>query len=240
MAQNNMKLPPVMQEFFEIAMYEKLNPPVYDEAYPLEEEEEETETEAEAVPTPQPPPPPVVESVFSDVPLDFWAYPHILSLYEKDIVSGYGDKVFHPMANVTRAELAKIVCKAFLNEKYKEPLSYKDVADDAWYKGYVETCEYYSLFSDIRRDTFCGNEFVTRQEMCTVIYRALLNAQISLKNSQRYEFSDKNLFASYAVEAVEKLQGAGIVNGYGDYKFRPNSPTTRSEMCKVINMLLAL
>lgn len=233
MAQNNMKLPPAMQEFFEIAMSEKINPPVYEEFYPVEEEILE-----EAVPIP--PPPPVEESVFSDVSLDFWAYPHILSLYEKDIVSGYGDKIFRPMANVTRAELAKIVCKAFLNEKYKETLPYTDVGENVWYRSYAEICEYYSLFSDIRKDTFCGNEFVTRQEMCTVIYRALLNSQINLKSSQRYEFSDKNLFASYAVEAVEKLQGAGIINGYGDYKFHPNLNTTRSEMCKVIDMLLGL
>ena len=234
MAQNNMEFPPIMEEFFRIAMDEKLNPPVYYDPYYEEEEPEE------ALPPAPIQPQIVVESVFSDVPLDFWAYPNILSLAEKGIVSGYGNKIFRPMANVTRAELAKIVCRAFLNDKYKAVIPYSDVADDAWYKSYLETCEYYSLFSDIRKDTFSPNEFVTRQEMCTVIYRAVQNSRISLTGSPKYEFADKNLFASYAVEAVEKLQGAGIVNGYSDYKFRPTLNTTRSEMCKVIDMILGL
>ena len=231
MTQNNMEFPPVMEDFFKIVMDEKLNPPIHYDPYEGEEMEEEVAP---------PPPPPVQESVFSDVPLEFWAYPHILSLAEKGIVSGYGNRIFRPMANVTRAELTKIVCKTFLNDKYKEVLSYTDVDDNAWYKGYLETCEYYSLFSDIRKDTFCPNEFITRQEMCTVIYRALQTSQINLKSAQRYEFTDKQSFASYAVEAVEKLQGAGIVSGYADFKFRPTANTTRSEMCKVIDMILNL
>jgi len=234
MAENDMALPPVMEEFFTIVMAEKLNPPRYEEYYPVEEEPEEV------TPPPPSPPPPVKEKVFSDVAEDFWAYPHILSLYEKGIVNGYVERIFRPTAKVTRAELAKTVCKAFLNERYKEALPYTDVTDDIWYKGYVETCEYYSIFSDIRKDTFCGNEFVTRQEMCTVIYRALLNSQISLDTMPRYEFSDLDTLAPYAIEAVERLQGAGIISGYGDYKFHPFNETTRSEMCKVINMLLEM
>ena len=234
MVENDMKFPPMMEELFGVVMDEKLNPPPIEDIYPPIEEEPEEE---EVIPPP-PPPPPVKEPAFSDVAEDFWGYPHILSLYEKGILNGYGEKTMRPMAKVTRAELAKTVCKAFLNEAYRERTPYNDVPDGVWYKSYVETCSYFSIFSDIRKETFAGDEFVTRQEMCAVIYRAYLKSGKSLNVFAKYQFSDIGTLAPYGIEAAEKLQGAGIINGYGDYKFHPFNETTRSEMCKVINMLL--
>lgn len=240
MLENNMTLPDIFSEFFLSVMYDRIKPEIPDnnnreEYYPPESEESNTENSTPINP------PPVKESVFSDVSEDFWAYNHIISLYEKGIAAGYADKTFHPTANVTRAELAKTVCKAFLNGSHKKEISaYSDVSDSLWYSEYVKICEYYSIFDKILTDTFRGDEFVSRQEMCTVIYRAFISSHRKIDADINYDFPDRNLLFPYSVEAVEKLQAAGIVEGFSDHKFHPLDKTSRAEVCKVINMLMSI
>src|SRR4051794_30814366 len=49
---------------------------------------------------------------FSDVPPNHPFYPYILCLTCNGIVSGYADGTFHPNAEVTRGQLAKILAQA--------------------------------------------------------------------------------------------------------------------------------
>lgn len=239
MVENNMALPPVFDEVFMSVMYDLIKP----ENVPSDEgiADEYIEEEIE-IPTPAPPP--VAESepepVFLDMGDAKWAESYILSLYEKGIIEGYEGKVFRPCNNVTRAELAKIVCSSFLNSRYKmQKSSYSDVFEGLWYYDYVKTCEYYSIFEDILTDSFNGDEYVTRQEMCTVVYRAFLNSSKSMKEYTKNEFPDMNELSAYAVEAVSRLQAFGVVNGLEDYCFHPFYKTTRAELCKVIDMLIS-
>ena len=49
---------------------------------------------------------------FSDVPAGSTFYPYIETLFNSGIVAGYADGTFGPNANVTRAQIAKIVVGA--------------------------------------------------------------------------------------------------------------------------------
>jgi len=46
---------------------------------------------------------------FTDLDETHWAYPHVSELVEKGVINGYEDGTFRPDANVTRAELAKLL-----------------------------------------------------------------------------------------------------------------------------------
>lgn len=240
MMENNMELPPVLDEVFMSVMYDLIKPPTppldeggYEEFIP---EEEYIPPEETVKPEPEPEP----EPVFLDIGDAKWASEHILSLYDKGIIEGYDGKIFRPLNNVTRAELAKIVCNSFLSKRYAMIKSgYSDVFEGLWYYDYVKICEYYSIFDDILTDTFNGDEYVTRQEMCTVVYRAFLNSGRTMKESTKSEFPDMAELSAYAVEAVSKLQAFGVVNGMEDYCFHPFYKTTRAELCKVINILIS-
>lgn len=240
MLENEMKLPDLFSEFFLSVMYDKIK------AYNTEENEEngdfssdleENEGEDEKKDENGNEFISDNKAVFSDVSEDFWAYEHIMSLYEKDIVNGYTeDSFFRPSEGVTRAELAKTLCSAFLPVNRKANIKYAD-ALDKWYSEYVAVCEYYGIFSGILSEDFRGDEIVTRQEMCTTAYRAFLCSGKKSDMTQKYDFPDMNKLFPYAVEAVEYLQSAGIIEGYGDHNFYPFVTTTRAELCKVINML---
>ena len=241
MMENNMELPPVFDEVFMSVMYDLIKPdtPVFDEGY-YEEYVPEEEIYPEEEQVPEQKPEPIPEPVFLDIGDAMWASEHILSLYDKGIIEGYDGKIFRPLNNVTRAELAKIVCNAFLSKRYALLKSnYTDVFEGLWYYNYVKICEYYNIFDDIADDKFNGDEYVTRQEMCTVVYRAFLNSHRSMEEHTKHEFPDMSELSAYAVEAVSKLQSFGVINGMEDYLFHPFYKTTRAELCKVINILVS-
>ncbi len=52
-------------------------------------------------------------ATFKDVPTTVAYYKHVEYLYKMGVASGYADGTFHPAENVTRAQLAQLVAKAF-------------------------------------------------------------------------------------------------------------------------------
>jgi len=53
-------------------------------------------------------------AVFSDVSSDHWAFDYIQKLRESGITTGYPDGTYKPENNVTRAEMAAFLARAFL------------------------------------------------------------------------------------------------------------------------------
>jgi hypothetical protein len=50
---------------------------------------------------------------FPDVPTDYWSFHHTEYLAEEEVVAGYPDGLYHPISEVTRAQMAVYVAKAF-------------------------------------------------------------------------------------------------------------------------------
>ncbi len=57
------------------------------------------------------------ENMFSDVPLDHWAYDAVAKLAEDGIIEGYGDTNFGGDKPITRYEMAQLVEKAMQNQE---------------------------------------------------------------------------------------------------------------------------
>ncbi len=245
MLNNDMAIPETFERLFTVAMGTliKEDEPVYD--YPVfdyeeevnyedwEENEETTENEPEDTE-------PEKTGYFLDLEEYSWAEESINYLYENKIMEGYEDKTFRPGGYLTRAEGTKIVCKAFLKSGYVVLESeFADVKKEDWYYKNVVNAEYFSLFSKMYKNNFCGNENVTRQEFCTIAYRAYLikNGFLEAKNPG-IDFFDSPEISSYAYEAVTKMQKAGIIDGDGKGYFNPKANITRAEASKVMKMLL--
>lgn len=235
--ENDMALPESFNEFFMSVMYNAVKPDIPDGGGEDIPPEPDDSTPPDSPNNPADPD--TAEEIFLDINEAPWAKPYIISLAKNGFVDGYLGKIFRPNGKITRAELAKTVCKAFLSDKHTvSKSSYNDINDDLWYSDYAKICEYYSIFDTICTDKFGGGEYVTRQEMCTVIYRAFLNSHRTLESYPKEEFLDSSSLAPYALLAVEKLHSAGIIDGFEDFCFHPLYETTRAEMCKVIDLLL--
>jgi len=198
----------------------------------------ETGLEPEETPTPTPPPP----LPFNDMAGFEWSVPAVQYLKDNSYVSGYADGSFRPENPMTRAELCSLVTDVFLDTGYHyASSSFPDVNPSDWFYRDLLTAEYFSLFQWIYEGEFCPDEFVTRQEMCAVIYRAYRRKESELARVQpRYEFLDFAQISNYAYDPIVRLQQAGCVNGYENGKFLPLKLATRAEAAKVIAAVLWL
>ena len=178
-------------------------------------------------------------SPYSDVSVNDWAYDYIVRLTDAGIVSGDGSGQFYPQKSVTREELVKMVLSALKIEPVSGENQFKDVADDAWYSGYIKAASDLNIIKGKDENAFGINEPVSRQDMVTVIYRAFEAMGYEYGNVTAKAFEDADEIKDYAAEAVNTLSGMGIIDGT-DGKFNPDGKATREQTAKVICMIIDL
>ncbi|GAB4375552.1 MAG: hypothetical protein Kow00121_21430 [Elainellaceae cyanobacterium] len=82
------------------------------------------------------------ESAFPDVQPDYWAYPFIQQLAERDIITGYLDGTFRPERPIQRDEFAAMVRQAFNFDQERQIESasnaFADVPQGYWASNAIE------------------------------------------------------------------------------------------------------
>ena len=76
--------------------------------------------------------------------------------------------------------------------------------------------------------------------MAVMVYKAIQIKQLALVSGEATAFKDEANIASYAKQAVEAIQGAGIINGVGNDEFAPKKNASRAEAAVMIYNLLGL
>ena len=167
---------------------------------------------------------------FDDLAGSEWAEQSIYALVNKNVISKSEDKKFRPNDYVTRAEFAKMIalCKGLKINQGDSVFS--DVTKGDWYYGYVMALHENGVTSGISDEYFGANEYITRQDICTMLAR-LMNIDSDAKEA---DFSDMDSVADYAKAAVSYMYKNGIVSGYEDGSFRPNDRASRAEAAKLI------
>ena len=168
-------------------------------------------------------------NVFSDLTSAHWAYNEVMELYKKGIIAGKGDNKFSPEETLTRAELVKMICTAKnIQAEYFE-MGFDDVNADDWFAPYVAAAFKNGWINGIDENTFAPNERVTRQDICTIIYRAG-----GFEKGVDSNLADFDEVSEYAKEPVAALNNAGIISGFEDNTFRPFDFCTRAQAAVII------
>jgi len=108
---------------------------------------------------------------FNDVPKNHLFYDAINQVYQSGIFDGLSTDKFSPDANMTRAQMAKVLVLAFeLNSSGDS--TFHDVPSTHWAYDYISTlAEYGIVLGD--NGYFKPDELVTRAEFVAFMYRAL-------------------------------------------------------------------
>ncbi len=181
--------------------------------------------------------PPVVRKLFSDVSGDNWAYDAIDYLNEKEILSGYEDGSFKPDGMVTRGEFIKIVVNAFSLLPSDKKVEFNDVNDNDWFKFYVDIAGGNGIVSGDNLGNFNPNGNITREDIATILYRALTLKGEKLSKDFK-TFADSENISEYALNAVNALTAEGIMSGYPDNTLKPKNSATRAEVSMLIFKIL--
>ncbi len=184
---------------------------------------------------PAPSAPTKASQVFSDVADTHWAADYAVKLHQKGIVSGDSNGNANLENKITREETAKLAL--LVNDIIPSGTSVKatdSASVSAWAVPYMATAVGKGIFSGYSDGSVKPKANITRQEMVTVIIKAL---GIKVDEKAFLEFTDNKVItwsAPYIAKAVE----LGFVGGYEDGSFKPTKDITRAEAFKIFAKVL--
>jgi len=174
---------------------------------------------------------------FADEPASDPYYNDIMALAARNVASGYSDGTFHPMSNITRGQLAKIIIGAFnLQLDTTGGPHFSDVPEGSTFYRYIETAFNRHIVTGYADGTFRPEEDVTRGQLAKMLVQA---AAWTLVSPEKATFSDVpagTAFYTYIETAVQH----GALKGYGDGTFRPEREATREHVARVVVNILTI
>lgn len=136
--------------------------------------------------------------------------------------------------NVTRAEFAAIAVKLYENLTGSKTAgnaenAFVDIEIGTPYYSDIVNANFLGITNGTSETTFSPDALITREQMATMIVRALNSAQISTVTESVLSFADGNNISEYAKDAVRFMSDKGIIKGVGDNKFAPKATATREQ-----------
>lgn len=175
---------------------------------------------------------------FSDI--SGWYNGPITFLAARGIISGKGNGIFDPNANITRAEFVQILANLAGADLSKYTTSaFDDVKTDDWFFGAVQWAHESGIAYGFN-GSFNPNANITRQDMAVMLDQYIKKvAGYTLESIyESVQFADDSEIADYAKEAVSNMQKAGIISGKGNNIFDPKANATRAEASAMIASLM--
>jgi beta-glucosidase len=163
-----------------------------------------------------------------------WARPFVEKLVTAGIMSGRTNGTIDPNGDVTRAEFTKMISLAMGLAAGSDVKTFSDVSVGDWHKEFVDIASSNNIVTGVSSDSFAPNLTITRQDICTIVYRALTTRGVTLPAADGGVFPDSALIADYAKDAVSMLKQLGIVSGRESGAFDPLAYATRQETAKII------
>ena len=112
-----------------------------------------------------------------------------------------------------------------------EEISYNDMDNLGKDIRYLSALE---IMKGIGNGDFAPNEYLTREQMCTIIYRIFDIYDVSFEESTDNEkFNDDIDISEWARESIYKLKGSKLINGIGDNIFAPKELCTKEQAISI-------
>ena len=182
---------------------------------------------------------------YADLPKDHWAYKQIQILTDFNVVVGYPDGNYRPEQNVTRAEFATMVIKAFEQQKaeIKQPAKFTDVSEKDWFYGMVQRAVMFDLLKGYPDGHFYPYGNVSRGHVISTTVNALTTETISNQKAKEIlenSYSDYDQIPDWLIIAAGKAEILGmVVKAPGEETvINAERPATRAELAAFLVKML--
>ena len=181
--------------------------------------------------TPLATPTPCTPGSFSDVHPSDYFYTPVHDLAIAGVISGYGDCTYRPYNNITRGQAAKIVVLGS-----GRPINttggphFNDVPTSHPFYAYIETAYNAGVISGYGDGSFKPQNNVTRGQFSKM---NVLAFSFPINTTGGPHFTDvptNNAFYQF----IETAYNLGLISGYSDHTFRPNTDITRGQAAKIV------
>lgn len=166
-------------------------------------------------------------SDFSDLPAD-WSRGAVERAIENGLLSGANGKI-NLTAQLTRAELAAIVVRAFGTSQTADLSGFSDVSQSEWYYDALQKAVAMGILSG-NNGRLNPNAPITREEVCVVLYRAFL---LQDGGSAAQRFGDAGQISDWAQAAVAAMAAKGCLTGDSQGNVNASKTITRAEFAQM-------
>jgi hypothetical protein len=169
-----------------------------------------------------------------------WAKEAIEDLAEKEIVHGIGEGKFAPEKSLTRAEFAKMITNALkVTTDGNYTVEFKDVEEGDWFAPYVASAVQKGWIKGYEDHTFRPNQEVNRQEMITMVIRAIgLEEDAFNRDGKNINFKDKDKIPLWAIGSAEIAQEKGFLENISVGYFGGAKISNRAEAAVILYRMM--
>ncbi len=177
------------------------------------------------------------EKNFTDLEGYGWAKEPIYKLAQYGLIDDDGGRVY-PHKDISRAEFTKLVIGAFGLYDFDAECNFVDVDKSSEYYPYIASAYELGIINGVTSEKFGIEEFLSRQDMATIIYRTTQKYGTPLTDFPELDFVDTEEIDDYATEAVSALVGINAVSGNLSYEFLPKNNAKFAEACKILYYIM--
>lgn len=166
-----------------------------------------------------------------------WARDYIIKAYKKNWVMGVTQTTFCPDRPLTRAEASAMLVRLLkLPAQFFEESTFTDVSGH-WAEGAIDTAWSHNIVKGVAKDRFEPEAPITREQMAVILH-SVLEPYTFYGEGKPLSFSDVSPESNpWSWEAIEHIDGLGIISGFGDGSFRPKEALTRGQMTVIMSKL---
>ena len=174
---------------------------------------------------------------FTDVPMDAWYESAVQYSYTHGLMNGTGNDLFSPDLPTTRA-MAVTLLYRLDGEPDGGNHSFTDIPRDAYYSDAVAWAAEAGIVEGVSAELFAPNRPITREQLVTILARyAGYSGQDITAEPLIDAFSDGNMVASYALNAMNWALRSGLIRGTSEDRLSPRGTATRAQVAQIIMRL---
>ena len=173
---------------------------------------------------------------FTDLAANAWYTDAVAYVYRHDLMAGYGENLFGPDDDLSRAQLCQIIYNMEGQPATSGSSVFTDVADGAWYADAVTWAASQGIVGGYGNGLFGPEDNITREQLASILYRYAQSKGYDTsvgENTNILSYTDALEISEYAIPAMQWACGAGIMEGNAGY-LTPQGDATRAQVATML------
>lgn len=178
-----------------------------------------------------------------------WAQPYILEMADDGFITGYEDGTFRPDNEITRLECLALFSRLMgCDDEVNAPIAQMALDEYSstlksyalpWGQNEIAYLLYTGALKKSDLDTYLAgtekNKAMKRYEAAIIITKSMGGEEDALSDlGVALSYADAGSIPSNAIQYVQYVTDAGIMNGMDDNLFSPDTPVLRSQMAVML------
>ncbi len=176
--------------------------------------------------------------LYYDIYAGQWFYESMDWAHRMGLLNGVCAYTMDPAGTVTRGMMTTLLYRfsgESLGENWERTNTFVDVNQKFYYAEAIEWASRNGIIQGYSHALFGPDDVVTREQMCKLVNSFLKYMEMELKEGPSCDaiFRDYDDVADWAVEDVEAMVAAGLIQGIGE-NMVPKGQSNRAQMCVLL------